>query len=147
MDDKRVAYVEDVVNELSDMIDKSFKTIIDNKKFVMPDFESVISKRTLDLEQIDFLQELLAFLKVWQPVLYCFWLVQQKNYLLGQPISSQVLPLSSQEQQTSSPAPHPSSDPLSSSLLSSSSSPRVGDVPDYPQNRSRKPPLIQREDN
>ena len=56
MDDKRVAYVEDVVNELSDMIDKSFKTIIDNKKFVMPDFESVISKRTLDLEQIDFLQ-------------------------------------------------------------------------------------------
>ena len=44
MDDKRVAYVEDVVNELSDMIDKSFKTIIDNKKFVMPDFESVISK-------------------------------------------------------------------------------------------------------
>ena len=33
MDDKRVAYVEDVVNELSDMIDKSFKTIIDNKKF------------------------------------------------------------------------------------------------------------------
>lgn len=56
MDDKRVAYVEDVVNQLSDMIDKSFKTIIDNKKFVMPDFESVISKRTLDLEQIDFLQ-------------------------------------------------------------------------------------------
>jgi len=56
MDDKRVAYVEDVVKELSDMIDKSFKTIIDNKKFVMPDFESVISKRTLDLEQIDFLQ-------------------------------------------------------------------------------------------
>ena len=56
MDEKRVAYVEDIVNELSDMIDKSFKTIVDNKKFVMPDFESVISKRTLDLEQIDFLQ-------------------------------------------------------------------------------------------
>jgi hypothetical protein len=56
MNEKEVAYVEDVVNELSDMIDKSFKTIIDNKQFVMPDFESVISKRTLDLEQIDFLQ-------------------------------------------------------------------------------------------
>jgi hypothetical protein len=56
MDKKRVAYVEDVVNELSDMIDKSFKNIIDNKKFEMPNFESIISKRTLDLEQVDFLQ-------------------------------------------------------------------------------------------
>ena len=65
MDDKRVAYVEDVVNELSDMIDKSFKTIIDNKKFVMPDFESVISKRTL----------------IWSRLIFCK--MYSQNHLLN----------------------------------------------------------------
>ena len=55
MNDKRMAYFEDTLNELSDMIDKSFKTrLLIIKSLKCPTLRAVISKRTLNIEQIDF---------------------------------------------------------------------------------------------
>ena len=56
MNEKEVAYVEDFINELSEMVDLTYQKIIDGKKYDIPNFEEAIQKRTLTIQQIDFLQ-------------------------------------------------------------------------------------------
>ena len=57
MNKKEVAYVEDFINELSGMIDETYKKIIDGKKYDIPNFEEAIQKRTLTIQQVEVITE------------------------------------------------------------------------------------------
>jgi translation elongation factor EF-G len=57
MNEKEVAYVEDFINELSEMIDETYKKIIDGKKYDIPNFEEAIQKRTLTIQQVEVITE------------------------------------------------------------------------------------------
>ena len=57
MNKKEVAYVEDFINELSGMIDETYKKIIDGKKYNIPNFEEAIQKRTLTIQQVEVITE------------------------------------------------------------------------------------------
>ena len=50
-----MAYVESVVNELTDSLNDCYKDIIDGKKFESPDFVSIIKNKEMSGEQIEFI--------------------------------------------------------------------------------------------
>ena len=53
MNKKEVAYVEDFISELSEMVDLTYQKIIDGKKYDIPNFEEAIQKRTLTAQQVE----------------------------------------------------------------------------------------------
>ena len=57
MNEKEVAYVEDFINELSEMVDLTYQKIIDGKKYDIPNFEEAIQKRTLTIQQVEVITE------------------------------------------------------------------------------------------
>tara|TARA_Y100000592_G_scaffold90041_1_gene148138 strand:+ start:768 stop:1172 length:405 start_codon:yes stop_codon:yes gene_type:complete len=57
MDKKEVAYVEDFISELSEMVDLTYQKIIDGKKYDIPNFEEAIQKRTLSVQQVEVITE------------------------------------------------------------------------------------------
>jgi hypothetical protein len=57
MNEKEVAYVEDFIKELSEMVDETYKKIIDGKKYDIPNFEEAIQKRTLTVQQVEVINE------------------------------------------------------------------------------------------
>tara|TARA_Y100001938_G_C7920624_1_gene344293 strand:+ start:143 stop:547 length:405 start_codon:yes stop_codon:yes gene_type:complete len=57
MDKKEVAYVEDFISELSEMVDLTYQKIIDGKKYDIPNFEEAIQKRTLTAQQVEVITE------------------------------------------------------------------------------------------
>ena len=57
MNEKEVAYVEDFIKELSEMVDETYKKIIDGKKYDIPNFEEAIQKRTLTAQQVEVITE------------------------------------------------------------------------------------------
>ena len=57
MDETRFAYVEDLINELSEELDKICKLLFEDKKFDPPKFSKILEKRTLSKEEIGFIIE------------------------------------------------------------------------------------------
>ena len=57
MNKKEVAYVEDFIKELSEMVDLTYQKIIDGKKYDIPNFEEAIQKRTLTAQQVEVITE------------------------------------------------------------------------------------------
>ena len=57
MNKKEVAYVEDFISELSEMVDLTYQKIIDGKKYDIPNFEQAIQKRTLTAQQVEVITE------------------------------------------------------------------------------------------
>ena len=57
MNEKEVAYVEDFIKELSEMVDLTYQKIIDGKKYDIPNFEEAIQKRTLTVQQVEVITE------------------------------------------------------------------------------------------
>ena len=57
MNKKEVAYVEDFISELSEMVDLTYQKIIDGKKYDIPNFEEAIQKRTLTIQQVEVITE------------------------------------------------------------------------------------------
>ena len=57
MNEKEVAYVEDFISELSEMVDLTYQKIIDGKKYDIPNFEEAIQKRTLTVQQVEVITE------------------------------------------------------------------------------------------
>ena len=57
MNKKEVAYVEDFISELSEMVDLTYQKIIDGKKYDIPNFEEAIQKRTLTAQQVEVITE------------------------------------------------------------------------------------------
>jgi hypothetical protein len=57
MNEKEVAYVEDFISELSEMVDLTYQKIIDGKKYDIPNFEEAIQKRTLTAQQVEVITE------------------------------------------------------------------------------------------
>lgn len=57
MDEKEVAYVEDFIGELSEIVDLTYQKIIDGKNYVIPNFEEAIQKRTLTVQQVEVITE------------------------------------------------------------------------------------------
>lgn len=57
MDEKELAYVEDFINELSEIVDSTYQKIIDGKNYVIPNFEEAIQKRTLTVQQVEVITE------------------------------------------------------------------------------------------
>ena len=47
MNEKEMAYVEAVINELTESLNKCYQNILDEKEFETPDFEKIIKKRNL----------------------------------------------------------------------------------------------------
>ena len=54
MDEKRLAYIEDLINELSEELDRIFKLIYDDKKYDSPKFSKILEKRTLSKDEVGF---------------------------------------------------------------------------------------------
>ena len=54
MDEKRLAYIEDLINELSEELDRIFKLIYDDKKYDSPKFSNILEKRTLSKDEVGF---------------------------------------------------------------------------------------------
>jgi len=57
MNEKEVAYVEDFIKELSEMVDLTYQKIIDGKKYDIPNFEEAIQKRTMTIQQVEVITE------------------------------------------------------------------------------------------
>ena len=55
MDETRFAYVEDLINELSEELDKNCKLLFEGKKCNPPKFSKILEKRTLSKEEVGFI--------------------------------------------------------------------------------------------
>ena len=60
MNEKEWAYFEDTVNELTENLEKSIYCIYNDKEFEMPNFDAVLEKRTLNVEQAEMLSDFFA---------------------------------------------------------------------------------------
>ena len=54
---KRQAYIEDLVNELSETLDEKYQCILDDKPYDNPNFEEIIQKRKITKKESDVLVE------------------------------------------------------------------------------------------
>ena len=57
MNEKEWAYFEDTVNELTENLEKAIDCIYNDKEFEMPNFDAVLEKRTLNIEQAEMLSD------------------------------------------------------------------------------------------
>tara|TARA_R100000231_G_scaffold21540_1_gene20740 strand:- start:33 stop:446 length:414 start_codon:yes stop_codon:yes gene_type:complete len=57
MNEKEWAYFEDTVNELTENLEKAIDSIYNDKEFEMPNFDAVLEKRTLNIEQAEMLSD------------------------------------------------------------------------------------------
>ena len=55
MNEKEIAYVESLVNELTDALDGCYQNILDGKDFQLPNFEEIIKNRKVSDEQAEFI--------------------------------------------------------------------------------------------
>tara|TARA_Y100000004_G_C8777356_1_gene353399 strand:- start:39 stop:449 length:411 start_codon:yes stop_codon:yes gene_type:complete len=55
MNEKEIAYVESLVNELTDALDGCYQNILDGKDFELPNFEQIIKNRKVSDEQAEFI--------------------------------------------------------------------------------------------
>ena len=55
MEEKRFAYVEDLINELSEELNRIYQLIYDDKKYDPPAFLQILEKRTLSKEEVGFI--------------------------------------------------------------------------------------------
>ena len=55
--EKRQAYIEDLVNELSETLDEKYQCILDDKPYDNPNFEEIIQKRKITKKESDVLVE------------------------------------------------------------------------------------------
>ena len=55
MEEKRFAYVEDLINELSEELNRIYQLIYDDKKYDPPSFSQILEKRTLSKEEVGFI--------------------------------------------------------------------------------------------
>ena len=55
MEEKRFAYVEDLINELSEELNRIYQLIYDDKKYDPPAFSKILEKRTLSKEEVGFI--------------------------------------------------------------------------------------------
>ena len=53
MNQKELAYTESVINELSEMLDGCYQSILDGKDFEMPNFEEPLKRKELNEKQTD----------------------------------------------------------------------------------------------
>ena len=60
MNEKEIAYVEAVIDELSESLNKCYHNILDEKEFETPDFEKIITKRNLSEEQLEFASDVFS---------------------------------------------------------------------------------------
>ena len=68
MNEKELAYVESVVDELTELLDGCYQNILDDKKFEMPDFEKPLKRKELNGEQTDLIVEVFTepFLELYK---------------------------------------------------------------------------------
>lgn len=59
MNEKEWAYFEDTVNELTENLEKAIDSIYNDKEFEVPNFDAVLEKRTLNVEQAEMLSDFL----------------------------------------------------------------------------------------
>ena len=57
MNEKEWAYFEDTVNELTENLEKAIDSIYNDKEFEMPNFDAILEKRTLNIEQAEMLSD------------------------------------------------------------------------------------------
>ena len=55
MNEKEIAYVESLVNELTDALDGCYQNILEGKDFELPNFEQIIKNRKVSDEQAEFI--------------------------------------------------------------------------------------------
>ena len=60
MNEKEWAYFEDTVNELTENLEKAIDSIYNDKEFEVPNFDAVLEKRTLNVEQAEMLSDFFA---------------------------------------------------------------------------------------
>ena len=60
MNEKEWAYFEDTVNELTENLEKAIDSIYNDKEFKVPNFDAVLEKRTLNVEQAEMLSDFFA---------------------------------------------------------------------------------------
>jgi|TARA_X000001388_G_scaffold77167_1_gene76803 rubrerythrin len=60
MNEKEWAYFEDTVNELTENLEKAIDSIYNDEEFEMPNFDAVLEKRTLNIEQAELLSDFFA---------------------------------------------------------------------------------------
>ena len=53
MNKKQLAYAESVINELSEMLDDCYQSILDDKEFEMPDFVKPLKRKKMNEKQTD----------------------------------------------------------------------------------------------
>ena len=68
MDQKELAYVESVVDELTELLDGCYQNILDDKDFEMPDFVEPIKRKPLNEKQTDLIVEIFTepFLELYK---------------------------------------------------------------------------------
>ncbi len=57
MDEKELAYVESVVDELAELLDGCYQNILDDNDFEMPNFKEPLTRKELNEKQIDVIVE------------------------------------------------------------------------------------------
>ena len=55
--EKRQAYIEDLVNELSETLDEKYQCVLDDKPYDKPNFEEIVEKRKITKKESDILVE------------------------------------------------------------------------------------------
>ena len=60
MNEKEWAYFEDTVNELAENLENAIDSIYNDKEFEVPNFDAVLEKRTLNVEQAEMLSDFFA---------------------------------------------------------------------------------------
>ena len=68
MDQKELAYVESVVDELTELLDGCYQNILDEKDFKMPNFVEPIKRKPLNEKQTDLIVEVFTepFLELYK---------------------------------------------------------------------------------
>ena len=58
MNEKELAYVESVVDELTELLDGCYQNILDDKDFEMPNFDEPLQRKPLNEKQTDLIVEI-----------------------------------------------------------------------------------------
>ena len=68
MNEKELAYVESVVDELTELLDGCYQNILDDKDFEMPNFDEPLQRKPLNEKQTDLIVEIFTepFLELYK---------------------------------------------------------------------------------
>ena len=60
MEKNRLAYIEDLINELADELDEKYQAIYNDKEYDTPSFLKILEKRTLAKEEVGYILQVFS---------------------------------------------------------------------------------------